>query len=105
MSSYLESLSKWIQLKIYQLEVTYSVYIFTPIEKFIFYSVLFLLFSLTFIATVLYLPHHVQFILSRAWFYMHGDAPAELGKQGVVTAATAVAGKVAEATASVVREL
>jgi hypothetical protein len=36
MSSYLESLSKWIQLKIYQLEVTYSVYIFTPIEKFIF---------------------------------------------------------------------
>jgi len=36
MTSYLESLSKWIQLKIYQLEVTYSVYIFTPIEKFIF---------------------------------------------------------------------
>jgi hypothetical protein len=36
---------------------------------------------------------------------MHGDAPAELAKQSVVTAATAVAGKVAEATASVVREL
>lgn len=36
MSSYLESFSKWIQLKIYQLEITYSVYIFTPIEKFIF---------------------------------------------------------------------
>ncbi|KAK0720861.1 hypothetical protein B0H67DRAFT_462131, partial [Lasiosphaeris hirsuta] len=70
----LESFSKWIQLKIYQLEVTFSVYIFTPIEKFIFYSVLFLIFSLTFIATVLYLPQHVQFILSRAWFYMHGDA-------------------------------
>ena len=105
MTSYLESLSKWIQLKIYQLEVTYSVYIFTPIEKFIFYSVLFLIFGLTFIATVLYLPHHVQFILSRAWFYMHGDAPAEIAKQNVITTATAVAEKVAEATASVVREL
>ncbi|AEO56913.1 hypothetical protein MYCTH_2033959, partial [Thermothelomyces thermophilus ATCC 42464] len=70
----LESFSKWLQLKIYQLEVTMSVYIYTPIEKFIFYSVLFLLLSLTFIATVLYLPQHVQFIINRAWFYMHGDS-------------------------------
>lgn len=31
-----QSLSKWIQLKIYQVEVTFSVYIFTPLEKFIF---------------------------------------------------------------------
>jgi len=69
-------------------------------------SVLFLIFGLTFIATVLYLPHHVQFILSRAWFYMHGDAPAEIAKQqSVIATATAVAEKVAEATASVVREL
>lgn len=36
MSSYLEAFSKWFKLKIYQLEVTMSVYIFTPIEKFIF---------------------------------------------------------------------
>jgi len=36
MASRLESLSKWLQLKIYQLEVTMSVYIYTPIEKFIF---------------------------------------------------------------------
>lgn len=48
MSSYLESFSKWIQLKIYQFEVTFSVYIFTPIEKFILcaLSLSFLLFSL-----------------------------------------------------------
>lgn len=32
----LEKFSKWLQLKIYQLEVTFSVYIFTPLEKFIF---------------------------------------------------------------------
>ncbi|KAK3685946.1 hypothetical protein B0T22DRAFT_482864 [Podospora appendiculata] len=70
----LGSFTKWLQLKIYQLEVNLGVYIFTPVEKFIFYSVLFLLFSLTFIATVLYLPQHVQFIINRAWFYMNGDA-------------------------------
>ncbi|KAK1835422.1 hypothetical protein QBC39DRAFT_341340 [Podospora conica] len=104
MSSYLESFSKWIQLKIYQLEITYSVYIFTPIEKFIFYSVLFLIFSLTFIATVLYLPHHLQFIISRAWFYMHGDAPAAAAAAAQTVSSTL--GKVAQATAGgVVREL
>jgi len=36
MSSYLERFSKWLQLKIYQIEVTLSVYIFTPAEKAIF---------------------------------------------------------------------
>jgi hypothetical protein len=36
MASRLESFSKWLQLKIYQIEVTFSVYIYTPIEKFIF---------------------------------------------------------------------
>ena len=30
----LERFSKWIQLKIYQFEVTYSVYMLTPMEKF-----------------------------------------------------------------------
>lgn len=30
------SIAKWLQLKIYQVEVTFSVYIFTPLEKFIF---------------------------------------------------------------------
>lgn len=32
----LEKFSRWVQLKIYQLEVTFSVYIFTPVEKFFF---------------------------------------------------------------------
>ena len=31
-----DSFSRWIQLKLYQLEVTFSVYIFTPVEKFVF---------------------------------------------------------------------
>ncbi|KAK4043048.1 hypothetical protein C8A01DRAFT_32837 [Parachaetomium inaequale] len=104
MASHLESFSKWLQLKIYQLEVTMSVYIYTPIEKFIFYSVLFLLFSLTFIATVLYLPQHLQFIISRAWFYMHGDSPEAAG-QLAKGAVGQVLSSVAAATAESVKEL
>ena len=64
-------------------------------------SVLFLIFSLTFIATVLYLPHHLQFIIGRAWFYMHGDAQSAVSSQTV----SSTLGKAAEATAAVVREL
>ncbi|KAK0636188.1 hypothetical protein B0T17DRAFT_612961 [Bombardia bombarda] len=117
MASYLESFSKWLQLKIYQLEVTLSVYIFTPTEKFFFYSVLFLIVSLTGIATVLYLPQHVQFIVGRAWFYMHGDTQdaivSELSKgsataaavKSLVGTATAAAQAVVESTTGVVREL
>ncbi len=67
-------------------------------------SVLFLLFSLTFIATVLYLPQHLQFIISRAWFYMHGDSyePAAGLAKGVLNS---VVGTAAAATAETVREL
>lgn len=35
-TSPIQSFTKWLQLKIYQAEVTFSVYIFTPLEKFIF---------------------------------------------------------------------
>ncbi|TKW57589.1 hypothetical protein CTA1_2464 [Colletotrichum tanaceti] len=83
--SALQSFSKWLHLKQYQIEVTFSVYIFTPLEKFIFYTVLFLLSSLTAIATVLYLPQHIAFLMSRAWFYMHGD-PIDAVVEAVVDA-------------------
>jgi hypothetical protein len=128
----LESFSKWLKLKIYQLEVTFSVYIFTPAEKFFFCklyltfvsslshifhrtnlllcgiagSVVFLLFSLTFLATVLYLPQHISFILGRAWFYMNGETVdvGALAKE-VVHSATATAMATADAARKTVREL
>ncbi|KAK1770600.1 hypothetical protein QBC33DRAFT_512339 [Phialemonium atrogriseum] len=96
----LDSFTKWLKLKIYQLEVTFSVYIFTPLEKFIFYSVLFLLVSLTFIATILYLPGHVSFILDRAWFYAHGDA-ADAKDAAARTLAHALAAQSTAAAAAV----
>jgi len=111
MSSYLERFSKWLQLKIYQIEVTLSVYIFTPAEKAIFWSIVFLLFSLTFIAIILYLPQHVRFIASRAYFYLSGDASSVQsyvsGGVGVADsiAKSAAGGSAAETAAKVVREL
>ncbi|PNY24971.1 Uncharacterized protein TCAP_05100, partial [Tolypocladium capitatum] len=64
---------RWLQRKQYHFEVTLSVYMFTPWEKFAFYSILFLLFSLAFIAAILYLPHHVSILAGRAWYYIQGE--------------------------------
>lgn len=62
---------------------------------------------------ILYLPQHVQFILGRAWFYMHGDevfgTQSQLVKsvllQGQGTATTAVAAAVKATAAAVKGEL
>ncbi|KAI9756976.1 MAG: hypothetical protein M4579_003634 [Chaenotheca gracillima] len=64
---------RWLQRKRYQYEVTFSLYMLTPIEKFIFNSFLFLFLSMIIIAASLYLPHHIKFLVSRAWFYYAGD--------------------------------
>ncbi|KAL2118362.1 hypothetical protein VTJ04DRAFT_8022 [Mycothermus thermophilus] len=101
----LESFSKWVQLKIYQLEVTYSVYMFTPMEKFIFYSFLFLLCGLTFIACILYLPHHIQFIISRAWFYIHGEEGYEFAKGTLGQLLSSTTTAAAKVTVDAAREL
>lgn len=50
-------------------------------------SIVFLLFSLTALATILYLPHHIMFLVGRAWFYIHGDSALEVA---VETARTLV---------------
>ncbi|KAI0167140.1 hypothetical protein GGR52DRAFT_90124 [Hypoxylon sp. FL1284] len=70
--SVFQRFGRWLRLKKYQIEVTFGVYMFTPTEKFIFWSVVFLLYGLLAIATVLYLPQHVLFIINRAWFYVNG---------------------------------
>ncbi|KAM3533923.1 hypothetical protein MY4038_002801 [Beauveria bassiana] len=66
--------TKWLRKKQIQIEVTFAVYMFTPWEKFAFYSIVFLLFSLTFIAAVLYLPHHITVLAGRVWYYINGDS-------------------------------
>ncbi|ORY17974.1 hypothetical protein BCR34DRAFT_583247 [Clohesyomyces aquaticus] len=64
---------RWLQRKRYQYEVTFSLYMLTATEKFIFNSILFLLLSLLIIAASLYLPEHIHIILNRLFYYWSGS--------------------------------
>ncbi|KFY23377.1 hypothetical protein V491_02565 [Pseudogymnoascus sp. VKM F-3775] len=68
---------RWLQRKRYQYEVTFSLYMLTPTEKFIFNSCIFIIFSMVLIAGCLYLPQHINFLINRAWFYYQGDADSK----------------------------
>ncbi|KAI1391232.1 uncharacterized protein F4822DRAFT_178795 [Hypoxylon trugodes] len=106
---------RWLRLKQYQIEVTFGVYMFTPTEKFLFWSVVFLLCSLLNIATVLYLPQHLLFIIHRAWFYVNGGesgvaSNVVAGNKDALSLATSYATKtmaaaVSETAESISREL
>ncbi|KAF3036682.1 hypothetical protein E8E12_004500 [Didymella heteroderae] len=73
---YPSALLRWFQRKRYQYEVTFSLYMLTSTEKFIFNSVLFLLLSLLIIAASLYLPEHLSIIASRIFYYYSGNENA-----------------------------
>jgi len=79
---------RWLQRKRYQYEVTFSLYMLTPTEKFIFNSFLFLFFSMIVIAMTLYLPQHIAFLTNRAWFYYNGDESAKAAVRSVIETAT-----------------
>ncbi|KAF1844755.1 uncharacterized protein K460DRAFT_405039 [Cucurbitaria berberidis CBS 394.84] len=70
---YPATLLRWFQRKRYQYEVTFSLYMLTSTEKFIFNSVLFLLLSLFIIAASLYLPEHLNIITRRLSYYFSGN--------------------------------
>ncbi|KAF1938473.1 hypothetical protein EJ02DRAFT_457859 [Clathrospora elynae] len=70
---YPATLLRWFQRKRYQYEVTFSLYMLTSTEKFIFNSVLFLLLSLLIIAASLYLPEHLTIIANRMFYYFSGN--------------------------------
>ncbi|KIW20159.1 hypothetical protein PV08_00734 [Exophiala spinifera] len=72
-SSYLSSFVRWLQLKKYQYEVTFSLYMLTPTEKFVFNFILFMLVSLLVTAAYYYLPDHVFLIYNRVWYYLQGE--------------------------------
>ncbi|EME85580.1 uncharacterized protein MYCFIDRAFT_103511, partial [Pseudocercospora fijiensis CIRAD86] len=63
---------KWLQKKNYQYEVTFSLYMLTPTEKFVFNSIAFLSLSMLTIATFMYLPDHVMTISRRTYYYFAG---------------------------------
>ncbi|OAP56886.1 hypothetical protein AYL99_08998 [Fonsecaea erecta] len=71
--SQLSSFLRWVQLKKYQYEVTFSLYMLTPTEKFIFNLILFLLVSMLVTAATLYLPNHIVVIYHRICYYISGE--------------------------------
>jgi len=92
---------RWLQRKRYQYEVTFSLYMLTPTEKFIFNSFLFLFISMILIATALYLPQHIAFLSRRAFFYYHGDDVATSAKASLPHVATQTAMRMRDAVEAV----
>ncbi|KXJ92970.1 hypothetical protein Micbo1qcDRAFT_160850 [Microdochium bolleyi] len=82
----IQRFGKWLRLKQYQIEVTFGVYMFTPVEKSVFWSVVFLFSSLTLLACVLYMPQHIVFISNRAWFYVNGYAGDQISSSATTGA-------------------
>ncbi|KAK7730791.1 hypothetical protein SLS57_001623 [Botryosphaeria dothidea] len=86
---------RWLQRKRYQYEVTFSLYMLTPTEKFIFNSFVFLFGSMIVIAASLYLPEHISFLVNRAAYYLAGETsaafpePTSAAKEIVQTSAAA----------------
>ncbi|KAK5163638.1 uncharacterized protein LTR77_010587 [Saxophila tyrrhenica] len=93
------SFTQWLRKKNYQYEVTSSLYMLTPTEKFVFNSILFLTTAMLTIATVLYLPNHIAIVCRRAYYYFADpDSAAQLvGKVGLTEKASGLAEAVVEA--------
>lgn len=110
-TSAVQRFGRWLRLKQYQVEVTFAVYMFTPTEKFVFWSVVFLIFSMTTIASALYLPQHLAFLIDRAWFYVNGGeassgaALASVNKESLSLSVTSLAAAATKAAEATVREL
>ncbi|KAI1818590.1 hypothetical protein GGS20DRAFT_527728 [Poronia punctata] len=53
-STHLDRFIRWLRLQKYRIEVTYGVYVFTPGEKVVFWSIFFFFFALVSTAVMLY---------------------------------------------------
>ncbi|KAF2810583.1 uncharacterized protein BDZ99DRAFT_386242 [Mytilinidion resinicola] len=90
---YPSSLLRWLQRKRYQYEVTFSLYMLTPTEKFIFNSFLFLFLSMIIIAASLYLPEHLSLLARRAFYYWGGDDTSATGAKETPGFASPLSGR------------
>ncbi|KLJ12867.1 hypothetical protein EMPG_09460 [Blastomyces silverae] len=93
--SIITSFIRWLRLKNYQYEVTISLYMLTPIEKFVFNTLLFLITSMLLTAAYVYLPDHVTTVSKRIWYYWAGDAFTDFPFVNASTSAAAAGAKTA----------
>ncbi|KAF3913390.1 hypothetical protein ABW20_dc0107865 [Dactylellina cionopaga] len=64
----------WLRRKLLLFEVTFCLYMMTPVEKLALYSFFALSISLLAAATMLCLPQHIRTVAERACFYIFGDS-------------------------------
>lgn len=77
------SLFRWMRLKIYQYEVTFSLYMLTPIEKLIFNTLLLGLIAMIAMGTYIYLPDHLLAIYGRLYYYWAGERLFSSGRLSI----------------------
>ncbi|EGD93368.1 hypothetical protein TESG_00914 [Trichophyton tonsurans CBS 112818] len=70
------SFFRWLRLKNYQYEVTFSLYMLTPIEKVVFNTILILFISMLNTAAYIYLPDHVLSLYRHINYYFSGQPVA-----------------------------
>ncbi|KAI1158041.1 hypothetical protein F5B18DRAFT_657052 [Nemania serpens] len=65
-SAQLDTFARWVRLKKYRIEVTYGVYVYTPMEKVAFYTLFCFLFVLISTAILLYTQRSLTFLVRAA---------------------------------------
>lgn len=84
-SQELEAFRRWAKLKQYQLEVTYAVNTYTPLEKVFFYSLVLILFSLSAAGLALYLLLPLYDLLCHTWHLLSYDIPLITSRIGAAS--------------------
>ncbi|KAI0116572.1 hypothetical protein F4776DRAFT_666327 [Hypoxylon sp. NC0597] len=74
--STIEAFARWAWLKKYRIEVTYGVYVFTPVEKAVFWTIFCFLFTVISFAAVVYTQRNVLLLLRYASLYVSRDTAA-----------------------------
>ncbi|OTB00016.1 hypothetical protein M426DRAFT_246085 [Hypoxylon sp. CI-4A] len=77
--SSLEALTQWARLKKYRIEVTYGIYVYTPMEKVVFWTIFCFLFTVIPFAAVLYTQRNVLLLIKYASFYVDGKGASTSG--------------------------
>ncbi|KAK7946312.1 uncharacterized protein PG986_010633 [Apiospora aurea] len=72
-SEKLETFRRWAKLKQYQIEVTYAVNTYTPIEKVFFYSLVLILFTLSSAAFTVCVVPCILALIYDAWYLLSDD--------------------------------
>ncbi|XXH02332.1 hypothetical protein Hte_008705 [Hypoxylon texense] len=69
----IEAFARWARLKKYRIEVTYGVYVFSPMEKVFFWSIFFLLFTVISFAALVYTQRNVLLLIKYANVFINGE--------------------------------